>query len=151
MITNSDQMKHSCHSKGCPNSHSNTQCSPLWQQSSRVFSHANCHTAIESPKHLAPVVAIRPFEQGHIVGLREAGWTYQRIAAHLYRWCVAVEHSHTCRPWFRTAAVPRSTEARQDRRVARAAVTTSRHMLPGADSEGGPGGPGPPCQIIRQL
>ena len=22
---------------------------------------------------------------------------------------------------------------------------------PGADSDGGPGGPGPPCQIIRQL
>ena len=28
MITNSDQFKHTCHSKGCPNSHINTQCTP---------------------------------------------------------------------------------------------------------------------------
>ena len=35
------------------------------------------------PKHIAPVVAIRPFERGRIVSLREAGWTYRRIAAHV--------------------------------------------------------------------
>ena len=28
VITNSDQMKRTCHSKGCPNSHINTQCTP---------------------------------------------------------------------------------------------------------------------------
>ena len=27
-MINSDKMKHTCHSKGCPNSHINTQCSP---------------------------------------------------------------------------------------------------------------------------
>ena len=43
MITNSDQMKHTCHSKGCPNSHINTQCSPRW----RVCNHANGHNGAE--------------------------------------------------------------------------------------------------------
>ena len=65
MITNSDQIKRSCHSKGCPNSHKNTQYNLLWRQRRRVFSHVNghngaeCHTSIDYPTHLAPVVAVR--------------------------------------------------------------------------------------------
>ena len=65
MITNSDQMKHTCHSKECSNSHINKQCLPLWRHRRRVFSHANCHKviqchpAIDFPTHLAPVIAIR--------------------------------------------------------------------------------------------
>ena len=66
-MINYHQMKHTCHSKGCPNSHISTQYNFLWQQRRRVFSHANghkgaeCHPAIDCPKYLAPVVAIRPF------------------------------------------------------------------------------------------
>ena len=62
MMPNSDQMKHTCHSRGCPNSHINTQCSPFWRQCRRVFSHANghkgaeCHPAIDCTKHLALVI-----------------------------------------------------------------------------------------------
>ena len=58
-------MKHICHSKGCSNSHVNTQCSLIWQQYRHVFSYANshkgaeCHPVIDHPKHLAPVVTIR--------------------------------------------------------------------------------------------
>ena len=54
-----------------------------------VFLHANgykgaeCHPATHCPKNLEPVVTIRPLERGHIVGLWEAGWTYQRIATHI--------------------------------------------------------------------
>ena len=81
-MINSDQKKHTCHSTGCPNSHINTECTPLWQQCRHVFSHANghkgaeCHPVIDCPKHFAPVVATWPFKWGRIVGLREAGWTY---------------------------------------------------------------------------
>ena len=32
-----------------------------------------------------PVDELQPFERGRIVGLREAGWTYRRIAAHIGR------------------------------------------------------------------
>ena len=32
------------------------------------------------PKHLAAVVAIRPFEWGHVVGTQEAGWPYRWTA-----------------------------------------------------------------------
>ena len=89
-------------------------CNPLWRQRRRVFSHANghkgdeCHPAIDFTKQLAAVVAIRPFERGRIVGLREAGWTYRRIAVRVnvrhnvsmvcrcfQQW--SVEHSHTSR------------------------------------------------------
>ena len=64
MITNSGQMKHTCHSKGRPNNHINTQCSPLWRQRRRVFPHINgnegaeWHPAIDCPKHLSSVDAI---------------------------------------------------------------------------------------------
>ena len=43
------------------------QCIPLWQQRRRVLSHANghkgaeCHPAIDCPKHRAPAAAIWPF------------------------------------------------------------------------------------------
>ena len=92
---------------GCSHSHINTQCSPSGG-TRRIFSHANghkgteCHPAIDCPKHLAPVVAIRPFERGRIVDLREAGWTYRRIATHF---------RHNVSGW------PRSTDERQDRRT----------------------------------
>lgn len=86
----------------------------------------------------APVEQLQPFERGHIVGLREAGWTYRRIAAHVghnvsvvcrcfQQW--SVEHSHTRRPG---SGRPRSTDARQDRRIVRAAVadrTSSRDEI----------------------
>ena len=57
--------KHNCHSKGCPNSHINTQCTSFWRPCRHVFSHANghkgaeCHLVIDCPKRLASVVAIR--------------------------------------------------------------------------------------------
>ena len=60
----------------------NTHRSLLWQQHRCVFLHANghedaeCHPAIDCLKHLAPVVAIRPFQRGRIVDLWEAGWTF---------------------------------------------------------------------------
>ena len=132
MITNSDHMKHTCHSMGCPNSHINTQYSPLKRPCRSVFSHANshkgaeCHPVIDCPKHLAPV--IRPFERGRIVGLWEAGWTYRRIASHVghkvsvmcrcfQQW--SVEHSHTRIPG---SGRSRSTDECQDRRIVRAVV-----------------------------
>ena len=132
MIINSDQMKYT--RKGCPNSHINTQYSPLWRQRRRVFSQANshkgakCRLEIDCTKHLAPVDAIRPFERGRIAGLREAEWTFRRIDAHVRnnvsvkchsfkQW--SVEHSHIRRPG---SGRPRSTDARQDQRIPRAAV-----------------------------
>ena len=54
-----DQMKHTCHNKGCPNSPISTQCSPHWLQRRRVFSSAKdhngaeCYPAIDCPKHRA--------------------------------------------------------------------------------------------------
>ena len=134
MITNSDQIKHSCHCNGCLNCHINTQRSPLWQQHRRVFSHANghkcaeCHPEIDFPMHLAPVVAIRPFERRRIVGLREAGWTCRRTAAlvgHNVCRCFqqwSVGHFHTRRPG---SVRPRGTDARQDGSIVRAAVAAS--------------------------
>ena len=41
ITTNSGHMKHTFYSKGCPNSHINTQCSPPWRQRRCIFSHAN--------------------------------------------------------------------------------------------------------------
>ena len=58
-------MKHTCHSKGCPNSYINTQGIPLWWQCKCVLSHANGHIGAEyqpvldCPEHLAPIVAIQ--------------------------------------------------------------------------------------------
>ena len=63
-MISSDQMKHACHIKGSPHSHFNTQCTPIYWQRGRVFSHANgheggeWHPAIDCPKHLAPCVAL---------------------------------------------------------------------------------------------
>ena len=78
------------------------------------------------------------FERARIVNLRETGWTYHRITTHVehnltvvcrcfLQW--SVEHYHSHRR-------PRSTVARQDRRIVRAAMATRtvsreeiRHML----------------------
>jgi hypothetical protein len=68
------------------------------------------------------------FERGRIVGLREAGWSYRRIAAHIGHDATSVmrcwrrwvdEASHSRRP---TSGRPRSTDARTDRRIVRAAL-----------------------------
>ena len=78
-----------------------------------------------------PVEQLQPFEWGHIVDLREAGWTYRQIAAHVghsvsvvcccfQQW--SVEHSHTCRPG---SGWPLSTDARQDWCIVQAAVAAS--------------------------
>ena len=105
MIINSNQMKHTCHSKGCPKPHINTQLTTsLLRQRRRVFSHTNgnkgaeCHPVIDCPKNLAPVAAIRSFERARIVGLREAGWTYRRIAARVgHNISVMCRYFHRCR------------------------------------------------------
>ena len=65
------------------------------------------HRATPTSTVRTPVEQLQPFERGCIVDLREAGWTYRRIATHVghsvsvvYRcfqqW--SVEHTHTCRP-----------------------------------------------------
>ena len=75
-----------------------------------------------------PVEQFQSFERGRTVGLREAGWTYRRIVAHVghnvsvvcrcfQQW--SVEHSHTSRPG---SGRPRGTDVRQDRRIVRAVV-----------------------------
>ena len=75
------------------------------------------------------------FGRGRFIGLREARWTYRRIAAHVghnvyvvcrcfQQW--SVEHSHTCRPG---SGRPRSTDARQSRRIVRAPVAASREEI----------------------
>ena len=85
-----------------------------------------------------PVEQLQPFERGRIVGLREAGWTYRRIVVHVGHYlsvmcrCFeqwSVEHSHIRRPG---SGRPCSTDARQDRRIVRAAVaarTASRDEI----------------------
>ena len=49
-------MKHTCHSKGCPNNYINTQCTPAHAND---YKGAECHPVIDCPKHLAPVVTIQ--------------------------------------------------------------------------------------------
>ena len=85
-----------------------------------------------------PVEQLQPFERGRIVGLREAGWTYRRIAVHLGHnvsmvcCCFhqrSVEHSHIRR---QHSGRSRSTDAHQDQRIVRAAVsarTASREEI----------------------
>ena len=114
---------------------------PFLHQLRRVFSHTNgpkgaeCHRVIDCPKYLAPVVAVWPFERGRIVGLREAGWKYRRVAAHVehnvsvvYRcfqqW--SVEHFHIHRLG---SGRPRSTDTRQYRHTLRAPVASSREEI----------------------
>ena len=96
----------------------------------RVFSHVNshkgaeCHPAIDCPKHLAAVVAIRSFERGGIVGLR-GSWighidglqNVSMVCRCFEQW--SMEHSHIRRPG---SGRPHSTDARQDRRIVRAVV-----------------------------
>ena len=66
-----------------------------------------------------PVEQLQPLERGCIVGLREDGWTYRQIAAHVehnvlvvcrcfQQW--SVEHFHVHRPG---SGRPHSTDARQ--------------------------------------
>ena len=51
-LANSDQMKHTCHSKGCPNSHVNTQCTPsggnacIYSHMQMVVKIPKCHATI---------------------------------------------------------------------------------------------------------
>ena len=144
-VINLDQIN-TCHSKGCLNTHINTQWSPLWRHRRHVFSHANSHKggeyhlAIGCPKHLAPDVAIRSFERGRSVGLRDAWQTYWRIAAHVghnvsvacrcfQQWSVG--HFQTRRPG---SGRPCNTDARQVRLLVRAPVAASRedrvHVAP---------------------
>ena len=74
------------------------------------------------------VEQFQSFERGRIVGLRETGWTYGRIIAHdghnVSVMCrsnhqLFVKHSHTRRPG---SGRPCTTDARQYRRIVRAAV-----------------------------
>ena len=64
-MINSDQMKHTYYSKGVTQQPHQYIVYPIWQQSRLVFAYTNghkgaeCHPAIDCPKHLAPVVAIR--------------------------------------------------------------------------------------------
>ena len=78
-----------------------------------------------------PVEQLQPFEQGRNVGLREAGWTYQWIAAHVghnvlvecrcvQQW--SVKHSHTRRP---SSGRPHSTDPRQDRHIGRTTMAAA--------------------------
>ena len=91
----------------------------------------NIHSRVQpcpADEYGTPFQQLKPFERGQIVGLRQARWTYQRIVAHIRnnesvvcRWFqqCSVEHSHTRRPG---SGRPRSTDARQDRRIMHAAV-----------------------------
>ena len=80
-------------------------------------------------------VELQPFERGRIVGLREAGWSYRRIAAHVghnvgYRWCVAAFSSTLWK--IPTPIETRSTDASQGGLIVGAAVvvqTASREEI----------------------
>ena len=93
-------------------------CVILWTR----HSSQNCPAPSHSPgtfswlEYSTSVEQLQPFERGRIVCLREAGWTYQRIAAHVghnvsvvcccfQQW--SVEHSHTRTPG---SGRPRSTD-----------------------------------------
>lgn len=75
-----------------------------------------------------PYVQLTDFERGRIVGMREAGWTYRRIAQHVGREVSTVHRC--CRQWSAEGArarrpgtgPQRRTDARQDRRILRSAV-----------------------------
>ena len=76
-----------------------------------------------------PVEQLQPFKWGRIVGLREAEWAYRRIAAHVGHSASvvcrcfhqrSVKHPHIRRP---RSGRPHSTDARQDQRIVRAAVS----------------------------
>lgn len=75
-----------------------------------------------------PFVQLTEFERGRIVGMREAGWTYRRIAQHMGREVSTVHRC--CRQWSAEGAHARRpgsgqrrrTDARQDRRILRSAV-----------------------------
>ena len=77
-------------------------------------------------------VQLQPFERGRILGLREAGWTYRRIATHVGHNASVVYHcfqqssvedSHTNKPG---SGRPRNIDARQDRRIVRTALAARR-------------------------
>ena len=89
---------------------------------------------------LTPVEQLQPFGRSRIVGFREVGLTYRRISAHVgpnvsvvcccfRQW--SVEHFHTRRPG---SGRPLSTDARQDRRIMRAAVAARIVPYPGNKS-----------------
>ena len=82
-----------------------------------------------------PVEQLHPFERDCIVGLREAGWTYQWIVAHVghnvsvvcrcfQQW--SVEHSHTHRPgsgWLHSTHI----HTHQYRHIVQAVVLPEQH------------------------
>ena len=76
----------------------------------------------------SPVEHLQSFDRSCIRDLREAGWTYPQVAAHIghnvsvvcsffQQWCV--EHSHTRRSGSGRQSI---TDARQDLRIVRAAL-----------------------------
>ena len=49
----------------------------------QCFQHSFQGTSMLRRRIRTPVEQLQPFERGRIVRLREAGWTYRRIAAHV--------------------------------------------------------------------
>ena len=119
----------------------------LW----KVNSFCNCHSRVQPCTADEYVLLLNNFSHLNkitFLGLREAGWTYQWIAAHVghnvsvvcccfQQWFV--EHSHTCRPG---SGRPYSIDAHHDRRIVQSAVaaqTASReeiwaHVAPAVSS-----------------
>ena len=131
MITNSYQMKHTCHSKGCLRSHINRQCSPLWRQHRHVFAHANAHKGAEC--HPATL-----FQASCTCCCNTAIWTgshcrtCEKLDGHIdlllhmlgtmYRWCVAAFSSDL---WNIPTLIDQvlGSHVGEDWRIVRAAVT----------------------------
>ena len=70
-------------------------------------------------RRVRTTVKLQPFERCRIIGLREAGWPYRRIAASVghnvsvvcrFFQQLSIENSHTRRPG---SGRPRSTDVRQ--------------------------------------
>ena len=99
--------------------------------------HSRVATTVPRQRKRTPVELLRPFE-GRAFRVAGAEWTYRRIAAHvghnvLVMCCcfqqLSVEHYHIRIPGFGES---RSTDARPDRRIVRAAVaarTASREEI----------------------
>ena len=139
MITNSDQVKHTRHSKGCPNTHINTQCTPSGGNAGmyscmQTVKGVECLPAIDCLKHLAPVVAIQPFEQGRIIGLREAGMDISTDCCTCWTQCIGDVAVFSSGMWNIPTLVDQvldnrivQTQAKID--TVRSAATTSREEI----------------------
>ena len=72
---------------------------------------------------------ILEFEKRHVVGLKEAGWSYRRIALHLSRSCSTIrrysqegmKNGHTQRQ--EGSSRPKETREHEDRAIVRVALT----------------------------